>query len=103
VITPTNPRYLQLTPDETLTVYERYAGDGPSGPAPDVRRLMPGSLVHDVHQLLIRVPAPSVSRWDAADRALQEIARADGLPRLLSAVVYWAVRLVGRRCARHES
>lgn len=96
-------RYLRLVADGILEIRGTYAWDGPSGPAPDVPCLMRASLVHDALYQLIRLEKLPFSYRDRADRILQAIARADGLSRPLAALVYWAVRLCGKSCAKPGS
>ena len=43
----TEPDFIKLTKDGTLTVKKGYAWDGPSGPVPDTKENLRASLVHD--------------------------------------------------------
>ena len=50
-----NTEFLKLGEDGILTIKERYAWDGPSGPTIDTLNFMRGSLVHDAIYQLIRM------------------------------------------------
>jgi len=95
--------YMALTVDGLLTVKERYAWDGPSGPTVDTYTFIRGSLVHDALYQMLReeLLAPDYhERYRMeVDKLLQQVCRGDGMNRVRAWYVYWAVRLFGAGAA----
>jgi hypothetical protein len=82
---------IELKADGKLIISERYSWDGPSGPAPDLKCLMRGSMVHDALYQLIR--KGKIDPWEKykADRLLREMCITDKAWPILAWVVYLAV------------
>lgn len=78
-----------------LTVYMGYAWDGPSGPSIDTANFMRGSLVHDALYQLMRERLLGPEYRKAADVALHDICRQDGMSGLRAWWVYNGVRMGG--------
>jgi hypothetical protein len=72
-------RYIRLEKDGTLTIYQGYCWDGPSGPTINTKSFMRGSLIHDaLYQLLRQGHLPQSERF-MADKILQCICLEDGM------------------------
>jgi len=99
----TTKSFIELNTDGVLVIKKGYAWDGPSGPTIDTPSFMRGSLVHDaLYQLLRREDIEQ--KWrDEADEELRRICREDGMSRIYSNWVHWAVRKFGKRGADPES
>lgn len=95
--------FIELNTEGVLVIKKGYAWDGPSGPTIDIPSFMRGSLVHDaLYQLLRREDIEQ--KWrDEADEELRRICREDGMWRIYSNWVHWAVRKFGKRGADPES
>jgi len=91
--------FLELKKDGTLIVKRGYAWDGPSGPTLDTPSFMRGSLVHDALYQLIRNKDIGEEWRDEADEELRRICREDGMWKIYSNWVYWAVRKFGKVAA----
>jgi len=88
--------FLDLDTDGMLTIKKGYAWDGASGPAPDIRSIMRGSLVHDALYQLMRREFIGKEKWrDEADEELRRICCEDGMPRIMAWLVHRAVRIGG--------
>jgi hypothetical protein len=97
---PIDTDYLSLTLAGTLTIKNRYAWDGPSGPTIDTLNFMRGSLVHDGLYQLMREHLLDEDKYrEAADRLLQEICKEDGMSAARAWVVYEAVHYFGEPAA----
>ena len=72
-----------------------YAWDGPSGPMPDTKDAMRGSLVHDAIYQLIRQSHLSAYYRDVADKKLREICIEDGMSHPMAELLYQAVHIFG--------
>jgi len=93
----TDSDWVVLEADGRLSLKDRYAWDGPSGPAFDTPNFMRGSLVHDALYQLMRDEKLDRDRWrDPADRLLRTICRADGMSSFRAWYVYQGLRLKGR-------
>jgi hypothetical protein len=93
-------RYIRLEEDGTLTIYQGYAWDGPSGPTIDTKDFMRGSLVHDALYQLIREGHLSKSERYMADVILQNICREDGMSRIRA---WWVFQGVSKFAASAAS
>ena len=91
--------FLELKRDGRLIVKTGYAWDGPSGPTIDTPSFMRGSLVHDALYQLLRSGDIGQEWRDEADEELRRICRKDGMSRLCSNWVHWAVRKFGKMAA----
>ena len=92
--------FIALTKGGTLTVKNKYAWDGPSGPTIDTKTFMRGSLVHDALYQLMRLGALDRSEYrKTADRELRRICIEDGMWRFRAWYVYWGVRMFGGKAA----
>ena len=77
-----------------LTVEERYAWDGPSGPTIDTKSFMRGSLIHDALYQLMREGHLDRKVWRLyADKLLRKLCLEDGMSKFRAWYVYNAVRL----------
>jgi hypothetical protein len=95
--------FVSLSPDGTLRVNERYAWDGPSGPALDTRNFMRGSLVHDALYQLMRLSLLDYRMYRKhADRIMREVCRKDGMNPFRAWYTYWAVRIFAEASARPQ-
>ncbi len=93
--------FITLTTGGLLTVRERYAWDGPSGPTFDTRSFMRGSLVHDaLYQLMRQGHLDYTMYRKRADELLRSICVADGMSGFRAWYVYQAVRLFAEKNAR---
>ncbi len=91
--------FLELKKDGTLIVKRGYAWDGPSGPTPDTPSFMRGSLVHDAMYQLIRSKDIEEEWRNEADEELRRLCREDGMWKIYSNWIYWAVRKFGKVAA----
>ncbi len=79
-----------------LTIYLRYAYDGPSGPTFDTKTFMRGSLVHDVYYQLMREGHLDRKKWRKyADEELRRICLEDGMSKFRAWYVYKTIRVFG--------
>ncbi len=93
--------FIILTAAGTLTVKNRYAWDGPSGPTIDTKTFMRGSLVHDaLYQLMRGKYLDYKNERKYADELLKKICLADGMCRLRACYVYRMLRMFGTKNAR---
>lgn len=95
-------RFIDLDVNGLLTVKKNYAWDGPSGPAPDMRILMRGSLAHDALYQLMREKLLPFTAREKADWLLRDICLEDGAPQFLADFVYISVDLFGESSARPD-
>jgi len=95
--------FIELTPEGILTIKKGYAWDGPSGPTCDTPNFMRGSLVHDALYQLLRNEVIGEEWRDEADEELRRICREDGMSKIRSNWVYYAVRKWGKVAASPES
>ena len=91
--------FLELRKDGTLIMKTGYAWDGPSGPTIDTPSFMRGSLVHDALYQLLRSEDIGQEWRDEADEELRRIWREDGMSRICSNWVHWAVKKFGKMAA----
>jgi hypothetical protein len=99
---PAVDSYVTLRVDGALLIKEGYTWDGPSGPAPDLRCSMRGSLVHDALYQLMRSGKLSIDHRLLADNALRELLEADGMSRWLAWAHWVAVRLFAAKRAEPQ-
>ncbi len=93
--------FIALTTAGVLTVKNRYAWDGPSGPTIDTRSFMRGSLVHDVLYQLMRGKYLDYKKHRKyADELLKNICLKDGMLKFRAWYVYKIVRMFGEKNAR---
>jgi len=90
--------YVRIKPRGFMIIKAGYAWDGPSGPTIDTLNFMRGSLVHDALYQLIREGKLDTKYRKVADKLLRDICREDGMSKLRSTIVYWAVRIFGGLC-----
>lgn len=95
--------FIELNTEGVLVIKKGYAWDGPSGPTIDIPSFMRGSLVHDALYQLLREKEIEQKWRDEADEELRRICREDGMWRIYSNWVHWAVRKFGKRGADPES
>ena len=99
----TTKSFIELNTEGVLVIKKGYAWDGPSGPTIDIPSFMRGSLVHDALYQLLREKEIEQKWRDEADEELRRICREDGMWRIYSNWVHWAVRKFGKRSADPES
>lgn len=87
--------YIQLFADGTMFIYAGYAWDGASGPMPDVKAVMRGSLGHDALYQLIREGHLPKELKDHADQFLQQCCVDDGMRPIVAKLVYEVVKHYG--------
>ena len=99
--------HMALTVAGMLTVKERYAWDGPSGPTWDTPTFMRGSLVHDALYQILRETLLAAEEHErnreGADKLLRQVCREDGMNPFRAWYVFWAVRLFAGSAARPKS
>jgi hypothetical protein len=88
--------FIELTTEGNLTIKEKYAWDGPSGPTIDTKNFMRGSLVHDALYQLIRNGKLYMGDREAADRLLKQHCREDGMSAARAWYVFKAVSWFGK-------
>jgi hypothetical protein len=93
-------RFIGLTSDGRLTVFEGYAWDGPSGPVIDTRKNMRASLVHDAFYQLIRMRYLTLENHkDVADRLFESLCIEDGVSPEIAHVYYVGLKYGGKPSA----
>ncbi|HAK57262.1 MAG TPA: hypothetical protein DCP38_17555 [Acidobacteria bacterium] len=93
--------YLSIDNGGKLSIFHRYAWDGPSGPSFDTKNFMRGSLVHDaLYQLMRERILDHKKDRKRADQLLREICRKDGMSWFRAWYVYRLLRIFGGRSAR---
>lgn len=97
-----NHKYIKLTANGTLTILQGYAWDGASGPAIDTDNFMQGSLIHDALYQLIRDGLLDPYFREQSDIELRKACRKDGMSRIRSMCVYYAVRLFGNYATKKD-
>lgn len=102
VDTPKDLRYLTIDSDGELLIKTGYFWDGPSGPTPDTKNFMQGSLVHDALYQLLRESVLEQRYRKRADKILRTICRKDGMSRIRAGLVYMAVRMGGAGSAKPD-
>ena len=76
--------FIVLTSDGKLTIKNRYAWDGPSGPTIDTKSFMRGSLVHDaLYQLMRERKLDYLEHREYADNLLKKICLEDGMSKFV--------------------
>jgi hypothetical protein len=85
--------YIKLNKERgELIIMPGYAWDGPSGPTPDFKSTMRGSLIHDALYQLMRMSKLHISFRLMADNLFMHCLVADGMPKWLAKVYWWVVR-----------
>jgi len=98
---PIDTAFIRLTLSGELTVKDRYAWDGPSGPSVDTLNFMRGSLVHDALYQLMRLSKLDYRvHREPADRLLQRMCIEDGMSAFRAWYVYESVHRFGEANAR---
>ncbi|QLG89819.1 hypothetical protein HQ393_03735 [Chitinibacter bivalviorum] len=96
-------QFITLTEQGKLSIAQRYAWDGASGPMPDFPSIMRASLIHDaLYQLMREAHLDAKQYRHAADQILLRVCLADGMNRLLAYWVYFCVRCFGERASASE-
>ena len=96
--------YIKLNHEHgELIVMPGYAWDGPSGPTPDFKSSMRGSLIHDALYQLMRMNKLGIEWRPRVDDLLMYCLIADGMPRWLARIYWLAVRLFARNRATPQS
>lgn len=89
-------KYIRLETTGSLTIFEGYAWDGPSGPVRDTKENMRASLVHDALYQLMRLRYLSAKRYkNRADRLFQKICIIDGVSHPTAYAYYLGLKLGG--------
>jgi len=85
-------RYIKLSINGLLTIYQGYCWDGPSGPTIDTKNFMRGSLIHDaLYQLMREENLPQEERY-LADRILMRACLQDGMCKFRAWYVFESVQ-----------
>lgn len=95
-------QWVHLSDDGQLTIAKGYAWDGASGPCFDTPNIIRPSLVHDALYQLMRESAIPSSCREYADGVLYRLCRENGMGWIRAQWIYWAVRLCGNYCMRHD-
>ncbi|MEQ9318387.1 MAG: DUF1353 domain-containing protein [Polyangiaceae bacterium] len=96
--TPVDHPFMTLSTTGALTVEDKYAWDGASGPVPDTPDVMRASLVHDALYQMIRqklVPWNWGRNRKHADAAFRDTCIADGMSPAKATLLYHGLRLIG--------
>lgn len=90
-----------LTVDGILSIKQGYAWDGPSGPCPDWKCFMRGSLVHDVLYQMMRMKELPQTCFHPANLEFKKIVLEDSKAwqKPMAQIVYLAVEKFGRKFA----
>jgi hypothetical protein len=89
-------KFIKLDTQGTLTVFNGYAWDGPSGPVIDTRENMRASLVHDALYQLMRLRLLSAKRdKDRADKLFRKLCIRDGVSHPTAEIYYLGLKLGG--------
>lgn len=94
--------FVTLNREGLLVIKAGYAWDGPSGPAVDTKNFMRPSLIHDALYESMRDGLLHRSRRKEVDMLLRENCREDGMSKLRSNWVYWAVNNWAARSSTPE-
>lgn len=99
-----NTSFIALTTAGVLTIKNRYAWDGPSGPTIDTPSFMRGSLVHDaMYQLMREKHLDYIEHRDYADKLLKKICLEDKMHPFRAWYVYKILKKFGEKYARPSS
>ena len=83
--------FIDLNSEGRLSIYRKYAWEGPSGPSVDTVNFMRGALVHDALYQLMREAGLSKEEWRRkADLELKRMCLQDGMSRARAWWVYWS-------------
>ena len=93
---------ISLNKEGLLIIRKGYAWDGPSGPAADTKNFMRPSLIHDALYESMRDGLLHRSRRREVDMLLRENCREDGMSKIRSSWVYWAVNNWAARSSTPE-
>jgi hypothetical protein len=85
--------FVILRMDGRLILKQYYAWDGASGPCPDTRNIMKGSLVHDALYQLMRLGLLDRRYRKFADLELKRFCLKAGMNRFWARLIYWGVRI----------
>jgi hypothetical protein len=91
--------FVSLHKDCTLKLKEHYCWDGASGPCPDVKEVMKGSLVHDALYQLMRINLLDRFYRIYADKELKRICIESGMSKIWANIIYWGVRVFAKKGA----
>lgn len=92
-------KFITLTTSGDLTIRNRYAWDGPSGPTFDTKTFMRSSLVHDALYQLMREEKLGLEYREYVDDLLKKNCREDGMFRFRAWYVHKFVRMFGKKSA----
>lgn len=90
--------FMTLSTEGRLTVEDKYAWDGASGPVPDTSDVMRASLVHDALYQMIRtglVPRDGGRNRKRADAVFRDTCIADGMSPAKATLLYHGLRVFG--------
>lgn len=89
--------FIDLTMTGTLTIFDGYAWDGPSGPVIDTKENMRASLIHDaLYQLMRYRKLTAKAHKIKADKLFRKICIEDGISRMTAHIYYLGLRLGGK-------
>lgn len=96
--------FIDLTTEGALTVKNKYAWDGPSGPVPDTSENLRASLVHDaLYQLMRHEHLKSRTHRKTADKLFRDICKEDGVSSFWANTWYRGLRRFGKPAASPQN
>lgn len=95
--------FIELTREGVLTIRQGYEWNGAAGPTVDTESLMRASLVHDALYQLMRNSMINTANREYVDNLFKKIAQEDGVSRLRSWLLHYAIRKFGLGAASPES
>ena len=98
---PIDTEYLIMNVEGDLKIKVGYSWDGASL-APDTKKIMTGSLVHDALYQLMREGHIDRKERDNADLILRDICITDGMIKPFANIVYSAVKTFGAKFVKSE-
>ncbi len=91
-----------LWPNGHILINKGFCWDGPSGPTLDTPAFMRGALVHDALYRMMRLGALPETWRPQADNILRDLCTTDGMSKLRSWYVHWAVKRFASTAARRS-
>lgn len=89
-------KFIKLDTQGTLTIFDGYAWDGPSGPVIDTRENLRASLVHDALYQLMRLRLLNAKRdKDRADKLFKKLCIMDGVSHPVAEAYYLGLKIGG--------
>ena len=96
--------FISLDTAGNLTVKNKYAWDGPSGPVRDTPENMRASLVHDsLYQLMRMEELSAKTQRKSADKLFKKMCIKDGVSSRRASIWYKGLRIFGKPFAQPEN